>query len=65
MEEFDTSGQGAHASWPDRFFARIVDDYLTRTGNRGGQVGSADSFLIDTPGLLELALAAMRTTAAG
>jgi aminoglycoside 3-N-acetyltransferase len=28
MEEFDTSGDGAHANWPDRFFAKIVDSFL-------------------------------------
>jgi aminoglycoside 3-N-acetyltransferase len=65
MEEFDTSGQGAHPSWPDRFFARIVDDYLARTGNRGGRVGDAEAYLIDAGGLLESALAAMRTAALG
>src|SRR5215472_5683519 len=25
MEEFDTSGGGVHANWPNRFFAKIVD----------------------------------------
>jgi aminoglycoside 3-N-acetyltransferase len=64
MEEFDTSSQGAHPSWPDRFFALIVDDYLARTGNRGGRVGDADCYLLDAAGLLESALAAMRTAAA-
>jgi len=29
MEEFDTSGDGVHANWPDRFFAKIADS-LTR-----------------------------------
>ncbi len=33
MEEFDTSAGGAHANWPDRFFAKIVDNFLTRTRN--------------------------------
>ena len=28
MEEIDTSGGGAHPSWPERFFARLVDTYL-------------------------------------
>jgi hypothetical protein len=35
MEEFDTSGDGVHANWPDRFFAKIVDAYLTTTGESG------------------------------
>jgi aminoglycoside 3-N-acetyltransferase len=65
MEEFDTSGQGAHPSWPDRFFAGIVDDYLARTGNRGGRVGDADAFLTDAGALLESALGAMRAAALG
>ncbi len=65
MEEFDTSGQGAHPSWPDRFFAGIVDDYLARTGNRGGRVGDADAYLIDAGALLESALGAMRAAALG
>lgn len=63
MEEVDTSSQGAHARWPDRFFAAIVDAYLARTGNRGGRVGDAQSFLIDARGLLESALAAMESAA--
>jgi len=41
MEEFDTSDEGAHASWPERFFARLVHAYLAETGNRGGHVGDA------------------------
>ena len=44
MEEIDTSGAGAHPHWPDRFFARLVDAYLARTGNDGGRVGDADMF---------------------
>ena len=64
MEEFDTSDLGAHANWPNRFFARLVDTYLERTGNRGGQVGDAQCFLIDARGLLELALPVMRAVAA-
>jgi aminoglycoside 3-N-acetyltransferase len=64
MEEFDTSGAGAHHNWPDRFFARLVDTYLAQTGNRGGVVGSARSFLFDARGLLELALSTMKAVAA-
>jgi aminoglycoside 3-N-acetyltransferase len=63
MEEFDT-GAAVHANWPDRFFARLVDTYLARTGNRGGQVGRAPSFLIDSRGLLEFALGVMKQVAA-
>jgi aminoglycoside 3-N-acetyltransferase len=62
MEEFDTS-DGAHANWPDRFFARLIHAYLAQTGNRGGQVGNARSYLLDAPGLLAFALPVMKTVA--
>jgi aminoglycoside 3-N-acetyltransferase len=65
MEEFDTSDRGAHPSWPGRFFATIVDGYLAATGNRGGRVGDAESYLMDARGLLAHALDAMRRTAGG
>jgi aminoglycoside 3-N-acetyltransferase len=65
MAEFDTSDRGAHPNWPDRFFARIVDTYLAQTGNSGGHVGDAPSFLMDSRGLLELALRLMRDVADG
>lgn len=61
-EEYDTS-EGAHAHWPDRFFARIVDAYLARTGNAGGRVGNAESFLIDARGLLAFAIEVMEAVA--
>jgi aminoglycoside 3-N-acetyltransferase len=64
MEEFDTSGDGAHANWPVDFFARIVDRYLARTGNRGGKIGAAQSYLIPARGLLECALPIMQAVAA-
>jgi aminoglycoside 3-N-acetyltransferase len=63
MKEVDTSGAGAHPSWPDRFFARLVDAYLSDTGNRGGRVGDAGSYLLDARGLLAFALRVMRTVA--
>ncbi len=62
MEEFDTA-EAAHPGWPDRFFARIVDGYLRETGNRGGMIGDARSFLLDARGLLEHALREMRRAA--
>ena len=64
MEEFDTSDEGAHANWPHRFFATIVDAYLTRTNNTGARVGDAPCFLLDSPGLLEFALDVMTAVAA-
>jgi aminoglycoside 3-N-acetyltransferase len=64
MEEFDTSDQGAHPNWPDRFFARTVDTYLARTKNEGGTVGEAPCCLFDARGLLEFALEVMQAVAA-
>jgi aminoglycoside 3-N-acetyltransferase len=63
MEEFDTSGAGVHANWPDRFFARLVDAYLAHTNNGGGQVGNARSFLLDSRPLLDFALRRMTAVA--
>jgi aminoglycoside 3-N-acetyltransferase len=63
MEEFDTA-DGVHTNWPDRFFARITDSYLAATGNRGGLVGDAPSYLLDARGLLDFALPMMQAVAA-
>jgi aminoglycoside 3-N-acetyltransferase len=62
MEEFDTS-ERAHANWPDRFFARLVDTYLANTGNRGGLVGDAQCFVLDSGPLLTFALTVMKAVA--
>jgi aminoglycoside N3'-acetyltransferase len=59
MEEFDTA-ERAHPSWPDRFFATIVDGYLERTGNDGGRVGNAASHLFRARELLDFALPVMK-----
>lgn len=64
MQEVDSSGNGAHPNWPDRFFALIVNAYLAKTHNRGGRVGNAHCFVFDAKGLLALALQMMRFTAA-
>ena len=56
IAEVDTSSRGAHPSWPDRFFAILVDGYLAKTINRGGRVGGAESYLFSARGLLEHAL---------
>jgi aminoglycoside 3-N-acetyltransferase len=64
MEEYDTSAAGAHANWPDRFFARIVDSYLAASGNRGGRVGDAPSFLFAARELLAFAMPLMERVAA-
>jgi aminoglycoside 3-N-acetyltransferase len=60
MEEFDTSDQGAHPNWAERFFARLADTYLTKTNNRGGRVGDAQCFVLDARGLLPFALEVMK-----
>jgi hypothetical protein len=62
-EEYDTS-EGAHPHWPDRFFAWLVDTYLSRSGNSGARVGDAQAFLIDARGLLDFALEVMPSVAA-
>lgn len=59
MEEFDTADAGAHPHWPPRFFARLVDTYLHETGNLGGRIGDAESYLMSARGLLAFALQAM------
>jgi aminoglycoside 3-N-acetyltransferase len=64
MEEFDTS-DGVHANWPDRFFAKIVDAYLAATGNQGGRVGSALSYVARARGLLDFASPIMESVAIG
>jgi aminoglycoside 3-N-acetyltransferase len=64
MEEFDTSGDGAHANWPDRFFAKIVDGLLMKTGNNGSLVGNAMTYLLRARELLDFALPLMKAVAA-
>jgi aminoglycoside 3-N-acetyltransferase len=63
VEEVDTSGDGAHPSWPSRFFAQLVDGYLGATGNSGGRVGDAPAYLLSARGLLEHALPVMKSVA--
>jgi aminoglycoside 3-N-acetyltransferase len=64
MEEFDTSGDGAHANWPDRFFARIVDGLLIKTGNKGVRVGNATTHILSARELFDFALPIMQAVAA-
>jgi aminoglycoside 3-N-acetyltransferase len=63
VEEVNTAGDGAHANWPDRFFAQIVDGYLKSTGNRGARVGNAVSYLIPARDLYSFAEPLMQETA--
>jgi aminoglycoside 3-N-acetyltransferase len=62
VEEFDT-GERAHPHWPDRFFARLVDRFLERSGNAGGRIGDAAAHLLDASALLEFALEVMQQVA--
>ena len=63
MEEFNTAADGVHANWPDRFFARIIDGFLAKTGNVGGLVGGATSYLLPGRDLLDFALPVMQRVA--
>jgi hypothetical protein len=64
MEEFDTSGDGVHANWPDRFFARIVDSFLLKTTNNGARVGDAMTYILSARELFDFALPLMKAVAA-
>ena len=56
MEEFDTSGDGVHANWPDRFFAKIVDGLLIKMGKKGARVGNAMTYILNARDLIDFAL---------
>ena len=64
MEEFDTSGDGVLANWPDRFFAKIVDSLLAKTGNNGARVGKAMTHILSARELFDFALPIMKAVAA-
>jgi aminoglycoside 3-N-acetyltransferase len=64
IEEFNTAGDGVHPNWPDRFFARIVDEFLSYSHGVGRMVGSAVSYLIPARALLDFALPLMTSIAA-
>ena len=63
MEEFDTSGEGVHANWPDRFFAKIVDSLLAKTRNNGARVGNAMTYVFSARELFDFALPVMKAVA--
>ena len=62
MEEVDTSDR-AHANWPDRFFAKIIDRFLVKTGNSGGRVGDAITYVFHARELFGFALPVMQAVA--
>jgi aminoglycoside 3-N-acetyltransferase len=63
QEEVD-SANGAHANWPDRFFAKITDTYLMTGPALSAHVGDAESYLFSARGLFEFALPLMTAVAA-
>jgi len=63
MAEVDSSDGSAHANWPDRFFAKIVDTHLALTRNRGGTVGDAPCYLLSVRELLAFARPVMERVA--
>jgi aminoglycoside 3-N-acetyltransferase len=63
MEEVN-SNDGAHANWSQEFFATIVDAYLVGTGNRGGLIGNAESYLMNARALQAFAAPIMQAVAA-
>ena len=62
QDEVD-SANGAHANWPDRFFARITDTFLRNEGVSPGLVGDAASYLVSSAGLLAFAVPLMEAVA--
>lgn len=64
MAEVDSSGNGAHPSWPPDMFRRIVDSHLRKERNMGRRVGESEAYLIPAQGLLAYALDVMRRQAA-
>jgi aminoglycoside 3-N-acetyltransferase len=53
VEDVNTAGDGAHDNWPDRFFAQIVDGFLTKTRNQGGKVGHSQTYVLPAKELFE------------
>ena len=60
--EYDSS-KGAHASWPDRFFAEIVDAFIALAAPPAGKIGDADSVLLDANALIAYAMPVMERRA--
>lgn len=58
IEEYDTTSKGI-VDWPDRFFATIVDDFLTKEGIATGRLGRAETVLFSAQALVDHALPLM------
>ena len=69
VEEYDSGSAGCHKNWPERFFALIVDDFISRHAgtalSRSGKVGACDAFLLDAAALVAHAIPIMVQTAKG
>jgi aminoglycoside 3-N-acetyltransferase len=67
-EEVETS-KGAHDSWPDQFFATIVDDFIAKHDGtavcRRGKIGDANSVLMRAAALVDHAVPLMVRQATG
>jgi aminoglycoside 3-N-acetyltransferase len=63
MEEFDTSDDGAHTNWPDRFFAKLVDGLLTQTKSNGARVGNAMTYVLSARKLFDFSVPIMKAVA--
>ncbi|HEY1707990.1 MAG TPA: AAC(3) family N-acetyltransferase [Rhizomicrobium sp.] len=67
--EVDSSSAGAHANWPDRFFALLVDDFIAQHDGTAvcfhGKVGNAETWLLDAAALVRHAAPIMVQTANG
>jgi aminoglycoside 3-N-acetyltransferase len=55
VEDVNTAGDGAHDNWPARFFAQIVDGFLTKTKNQGGKVGNSQTYVLHAKELFSYA----------
>jgi aminoglycoside 3-N-acetyltransferase len=68
-EEFNTSGEGVHENWAENAFELIVDDFIAKRAGtpacRVGQVGLAESVLLDAAELVAHAVPIMEGWADG
>jgi aminoglycoside 3-N-acetyltransferase len=68
-EEVNSASEGCHANWPDRFFALIVDDFIAKDVGPPlcvhGELGNADTYLLDAAALVAHAAPIMTQTANG
>ena len=63
VQEVNTADDGAHADWPNRFFAQLVDGYLESATNLGSAVGNSRAYLISADDLFKYAAPIMQRVA--